>query len=174
MKLRRNYAIAAAVVSTALIATALRAQQDTQPATPAAAAAAPASQPSGEKVVTPSGLTIIKVAPGEGAAKKGDRVWVHYTGKLADGKKFDSSRDHAETTTGIEFTLGAGHVIKGWDEGIEGMKVGEKRTLIIPPELGYGDRGSGGVIPPKATLTFDVELAGLHQAPQQPAEGAAQ
>ena len=162
MKLRRNATIAAALC-TALIATAaLRAQQDTSATK---AAAAPASQPAGEKVVTPSGLTIIKVAAGEGAAKKNDRVWVHYTGKFADGTKFDSSRDHAETSNGIEFQLGAGHVIKGWDEGIEGMKVGEKRTLIIPPELGYGDRGSGGVIPPKATLTFDVELVGLHQAP---------
>jgi peptidylprolyl isomerase len=171
MKLRRNATIAAALC-TALIATAaLRAQQDTSATK---AAAAPASQPAGEKVVTPSGLTIIKVAAGEGAAKKNDRVWVHYTGKFADGTKFDSSRDHAETSNGIEFQLGAGHVIKGWDEGIEGMKVGEKRTLIIPPELGYGDRGSGGVIPPKATLTFDVELVGLHQAPPAAAEGAAQ
>jgi FKBP-type peptidyl-prolyl cis-trans isomerase len=172
MNVRRSYTIAAVIVCTALIATALRAQQDaTKPAAPAAAA--PASQPAGEKVVTPSGLTIIKVAPGGDGAKKNDRVWVHYTGKFADGTKFDSSRDHAETSTGIEFTLGAGHVIKGWDEGIEGMKVGEKRTLIIPPELGYGDRGSGGVIPPKATLTFDVELVGLHQAPPA-GEGAPQ
>ncbi len=119
-------------------------------------------------MVTPSGLTIITVAKGDAAAKTGDVVWVHYEGRLEDGQKFDSSRDHVETSmSGIEFQLGAGHVIKGWDEGIAGMKIGEKRTLIIPPQLGYGDKGAGGIIKGGATLTFDVELMGFRQTPPQ-------
>ncbi len=104
---------------------------------------------------TPTGLQIIYVAPGSGSeAKAGDTVSVHYTGYLTDGTKFDSSVGGDP----IVFPLGTGAVIAGWDEGLLGMKVGEKRRLIIPPQLGYGARGAGGVIPPNATLIFDVQL----------------
>ena len=108
----------------------------------------------------PSGLKYTDTAVGTGAmATKGHKVSVHYTGWLDNlgqkGKKFDSSVDRGQA---FGFTLGAQQVIRGWDEGVEGMKVGGKRTLTIPPELGYGARGAGGVIPPNATLIFDVEL----------------
>ena len=107
-------------------------------------------------ITTDSGLKYsdLKVGTGD-KAKKGDTVEVHYTGWLLDGTKFDSSRDRNQP---FSFPLGAGQVIKGWDEGVAGMKVGGKRTLIVPPALGYGARGAGGVIPPNATLKFDVEL----------------
>ena len=109
--------------------------------------------------VTPSGLQYQDEEVGTGAeAKAGDHAVVHYTGVLADGTKFDSSRDRSEP---FEFALGAGMVIRGWDEGVQGMRVGGKRRLVIPPELGYGARGAGRVIPPNATLTFDVELLEL-------------
>ena len=110
-----------------------------------------------DKVIkTKSGLQYIDVKVGDGAeAKKGDKVSVHYTGTLKDGKKFDSSKDRNEP---FEFPLGAGRVIKGWDEGVAGMKVGGTRKLIIPPDLGYGARGAGNVIPPNAELHFEVEL----------------
>ena len=113
---------------------------------------------------TPSGLQYEDTVVGEGAeATPGQDVTVHYTGWIykdgAQGAKFDSSRDRRDP---FVFGLGAGMVIKGWDEGVAGMKVGGQRTLIIPAELGYGARGAGGVIPPNATLKFDVELLGLN------------
>jgi peptidylprolyl isomerase len=113
----------------------------------------------GKHMTTADGLQIIEVKEGTGASPKGKTAVVHYTGWLyensAKGKKFDSSVDRKEP---FEFPVGAGRVIKGWDEGVASMKVGGKRTLIIPPALGYGARGAGGVIPPNATLMFDVEL----------------
>jgi FKBP-type peptidyl-prolyl cis-trans isomerase len=108
---------------------------------------------------TPSGLEYTETQTGTGAqAAAGKTVSVHYTGKLTNGKVFDSSLTRG---TPIEFKLGAGRVIKGWDEGIALMKVGGKATLTIPPELGYGDRGAGSVIPPNATLIFEVELVSV-------------
>jgi FKBP-type peptidyl-prolyl cis-trans isomerase len=108
------------------------------------------------EVATGSGLKYVDLQEGQGdEAKPGQTVSVHYTGWLENGTKFDSSHDRRQP---FSFSLGAGQVIRGWDEGVAGMKVGGKRTLIIPPEMGYGARGAGGVIPPGATLVFDVEL----------------
>jgi FKBP-type peptidyl-prolyl cis-trans isomerase FkpA len=113
--------------------------------------AAPNSQ-----TTTASGLKYEDVKVGTGdAAEAGKTVSVHYTGWLTDGKKFDSSKDRGQP---FEFPLGGGRVIKGWDEGVKGMKVGGVRKLTIPPELGYGARGAGGAIPPNSTLVFEVEL----------------
>ncbi|OFZ94483.1 MAG: peptidylprolyl isomerase [Betaproteobacteria bacterium RIFCSPLOWO2_02_67_12] len=112
------------------------------------------------KITTASGLVIQDLALGEGAeASAGQKVSVHYTGWLLyggeKGRQFDSSKERGNP---FEFPLAAGHVIKGWDEGVQGMKVGGRRELIIPPELGYGTRGAGSAIPPNATLIFEVEL----------------
>ena len=113
----------------------------------------------GKEVTTSSGLQYIDLTVGTGAiAQAGQTVTVHYSGWLENGKKFDSSVDRKEP---FSFRVGAGQVIKGWDEGVAGMKIGGKRKLTIPPQLGYGARGAGGVIPPNATLIFDVELLGL-------------
>ncbi len=115
-------------------------------------------------ITTPSGLQYEDTTVGGGAeARAGQQVQVHYTGWLYNngqqGAKFDSSVDRNDP---FAFALGAGMVIKGWDEGVAGMKIGGKRTLVIPPQLGYGARGAGGVIPPNATLKFDVELLDAH------------
>ena len=127
----------------------------------AAVAPTPSSAQDMRKMsITPSGLQIEDTTAGSGVTPKtGQNCIMHYTGWLyengAKGAKFDSSLDRGRP---FEFSIGTGHVIKGWDEGVATMKVGGKRTLIIPPELGYGARGAGGVIPPNATLIFEVEL----------------
>ncbi len=149
-----------------------RSPSDTSAASAAAPAAAPAASPGApitfapslgvdmaKMTKTPSGLAYRDVKVGTGAtAAVGNTVSVHYTGWLPDGTKFDSSRDRKQP---FEFKLGAGQVIKGWDEGVAGMKVGGRRTLVIPPDLAYGPSGSDP-IPPNATLVFDVELLGIH------------
>jgi len=113
----------------------------------------------GQAITTASGLAYVDHVTGTGdTAVAGKTVTVHYTGRLSDGRKFDSSVDRGQP---FSFPLGAGRVIKGWDEGVQGMKVGGKRTLTIPPDQGYGARGAGGVIPPHATLIFDIELLGV-------------
>jgi FKBP-type peptidyl-prolyl cis-trans isomerase len=110
-------------------------------------------------ITTSSGLKYKDIETGKGEeAVKGKTVWVHYTGKLEDGKKFDSSYDR---NAPLGFTLGVGQVIKGWDEGITGMKIGGKRKLIIPPNLAYGEVGYPNLIPPNSTLYFDVELVNI-------------
>jgi len=109
--------------------------------------------------ITRSGLKFKEITKGEGARPQtGQTVVVHYTGWLTDGKKFDSSLDRGQP---FEFVIGKGNVIKGWDEGVKGMHIGGKRRLVIPSSLGYGDKGAGDLIPPNATLIFEVELLGI-------------
>ncbi|HLJ58007.1 MAG TPA: FKBP-type peptidyl-prolyl cis-trans isomerase [Chthonomonadaceae bacterium] len=111
------------------------------------------------QTTTPSGLEYEDVQEGTGASPQaGQTVTVHYVGTLTNGSKFDSSRDRGQP---FEFRIGVGQVIKGWDEGVASMKIGGIRKLTIPPDLGYGARGAGGVIPPNATLLFEVELLGV-------------
>jgi FKBP-type peptidyl-prolyl cis-trans isomerase len=139
-------------------------QLATQPAAgaPQATAAAPASAPAATTpmvaLVTELKIEDTKVGTGD-TALSGKNVTVHYTGWLTDGTKFDSSKDHGQP---FSFQLGAGQVIKGWDQGVAGMKVGGVRKLTIPPNLAYGERGAGGVIPPNATLVFEVELLAVN------------
>ena len=112
-----------------------------------------------DTITTASGLVYEEIIVGDGeVATAGHPVTVHYTGWLTNGTKFDSSKDRNDP---FVFGLGQGQVIRGWDEGVAGMKVGGTRKLTIPPELGYGTRGAGGVIPPNATLVFEVELLGV-------------
>ena len=112
------------------------------------------------EMITDSGLKYEDLKEGDGdTAAAGHLVTVHYTGWLTDGTKFDSSKDRNDP---FRFKLGAGQVIRGWDEGVAGMKVGGTRKLTIPPQLGYGPQGAGGVIPPNATLVFEVELLGIN------------
>jgi peptidylprolyl isomerase len=127
---------------------------------PLGAAEAKTEKKESKTVKTASGLQYEILKEGSGTSPKaGDRVKVHYVGTLTDGKKFDSSRDSNQP---FVFTLGQGEVIRGWDEGVAGMKVGETRKLIVPPDLGYGPAGFPGVIPPNATLVFEVELLGIN------------
>lgn len=141
--MKRFSRIATSVVMAALIAVTAFAAQE-------------AKKDSGKTVTTVSGLKYVDVVVGKGASPTtGKQVKVHYTGTLENGKKFDSSVDRNEP---FSFVIGVGQVIPGWDEGVMTMKVGGKRKLIIPAKLGYGSRGAGGVIPPNATLLFDVEL----------------
>ena len=156
--------VAASISAASLTAPAAEppAPAPTQPAS--ATPAAPADARTGKTEATASGLQITYVEPAPVGAQDGDTVYVLYTGKLADGTVFDSTGQRGDEP--IEFILGKGMVIKGWDEGIKGMQVGEARKLVIPPSIAYGPEGRGP-IPPNATLTFDVRLIGIRRTPTQ-------
>ncbi len=150
-----QYALIAAVVAFVAACSQSEAPKQEQPAPqPAAVGASP--QPAAS--VTELKIDDTKLGTGD-VAVAGKNVTVHYTGWLTDGTKFDSSKDRGQP---LMFQLGAGQVIKGWDQGVAGMKIGGVRKLTIPPSLAYGDRGAGGVIPPNATLVFEVELLGMN------------
>ena len=156
MRISRMFLACSMTLSLALP---VRADEKTPPAKPAAAA----EKKESKMTKTPSGLEYEDTVVGTGASPKtGQTCVMHYTGWLfenkAKGKKFDSSLDRGQP---FEFPIGQGRVIQGWDEGVATMKVGGKRTLVIPPSIGYGARGAGGVIPPNATLLFEVELLGV-------------
>jgi FKBP-type peptidyl-prolyl cis-trans isomerase FkpA len=141
------------IVPTLTLAAAMSSVLMAQQAAPttAPATSAPAEQ------TTPSGLKYTVLTDSDGVVKAGDTVWVHYTGMLTDGTTFDTSIGRGP----FNFVVGRGSVIKGWDEGLQGMKIGEKRKFTIPPELGYGPQGNGPKIPPNATLVFEVEVLGI-------------
>jgi len=144
------------VVISAILAFAYGCGNSEKSGTPGAASPSSPAKVNGQPTTTASGLQYWDMVVGTGAAAvSGKPVSVHYTGWLTSGEKFDSSVDRGKP---FIFTLGAGEVIKGWDEGVAGMKAGGKRQLRIPPSLGYGESGAGGAIPPNATLIFDVEL----------------
>jgi len=156
MRISRLFLVCSVTLSLALPACA---DEKTAPAKPVAAA----DKKESKMKTTPSGLQYEDTVEGTGASPKtGQTCVMHYTGWLfenkAKGKKFDSSLDRGQP---FEFPIGQGRVIQGWDEGVATMKVGGKRTLVIPPSIGYGTRGAGGVIPPNATLLFEVELLGV-------------
>jgi peptidylprolyl isomerase len=164
---------AAAPTPTAVTAESATTEEAAAEVTAPTAEANAAEKPADEDVITTvSGLKYVVVQEGTGETPKtGDLVKVHYTGTLEDGTKFDSSVDRGEP---IEFVLGRGQVIPGWDEGIALMKVGGKAKLIIPPDLAYGEQGAGGVIPPNATLNFEVELVAAEPGPPPPPEAPTQ
>jgi peptidylprolyl isomerase/FKBP-type peptidyl-prolyl cis-trans isomerase FkpA len=149
----RNFSVAALFVALASVSfgETTTTQTSTTSSTVTTAAAKEVTLPGGTKYVD----EVVGTGP---EAKSGKLVTVHYTGRLTNGTKFDSSKDHGQP---FSFPLGAGQVIKGWDRGVEGMKVGGKRKLTIPPDEGYGASGAGDRIPPNATLVFDVELLGV-------------
>jgi FKBP-type peptidyl-prolyl cis-trans isomerase len=153
MTIRKNALVAIAAVSIAALSACTKKSAETTSATTENTAASTATT---DAAKAEADLKIENIKEGTGAeAVNGKQVSVHYTGTLTDGKKFDSSVDRGQP---FKFVLGAGQVIRGWDLGVAGMKVGGKRKLTIPPQLGYGERGAGGVIPPNATLIFEVEL----------------
>jgi FKBP-type peptidyl-prolyl cis-trans isomerase len=161
MQLKRLFVYSTTAILLSIATAALVAQDK-----PAAADKASADKPAAaaeKKTTTPSGLTITIVEEAKNpGAMPGDIVWMHYTGKLSTGEQFDSSVGQKP----FKFTLGKGEVIKGWDEGIVGMKVGEKRNLVIPGDLAYGPSGRDK-IPPNATLVFDIEMVGFARPGQQ-------